>query len=241
MRVILIGSIALLAILLLSVFWWHKRHRKKLRDLDQQIWAWESGALDVSLSPANNWLDYMIRNQGLGYRLFGSSKDVIIEKHEAYRSYFFTYKSLLPLVGRPVQGMIIQFKDHRCTSFAVMRNGLQHSWFKFDVGLPALDLGRYDVGLPADLALFGKTEDEKEIHDFLVEHAFLKSLFENRSWLRFYARHQFVVLYFSADIQDEQESHKALFGLDEKIARSILGEGDIDPVEEIDRLKNSRL
>ena len=238
MGIILTGIFAFAFILLLISFVVHKRRRKKLRDLEQQIWAWESGPLDVSLSPANNWLDYMILNQGLGYRLFGSSKDVVIEKHRAYKSYFFNYKSFFPFFGSPVRGVLIQFKEYTFPSFTMMLQSRQRWFFTFDVGLPLLELDHLNRAVPADLSLYAEAKDEYEVRNFLFEHPFLKHLFENPNWLRLYAKHQFIAIYFSHDIQDEEESAKELFGLDEKIARAILGGENVDPTGAINRLKS---
>ena len=217
---------------------WTSIHKiKQLKALDSQIWAWESGAQDVKYADENSWLNLVIYGKQLGNRYLWAPKNVTLETHEDYKSYNFIYAPIYHIAFGRIRGIVLQFKENfRVPPFSVFPID---GWRPSDEHTP-LSLHVYDRNVPSQYVYAGNLDDEWEIFVFLRELQFLEAIISHPKWDQLYFKDNFVAVYYQSNLSEDYAFSKELFGMDEKIARVLLG-GQLqqtDPAVEIKFLKD---
>ena len=216
----------------------HLRTQRKIRELDQKIFAYESGADKVVSTPRDIWLENLINFKGLSPKMFYRPKDVLVEMHKQYKAYYFVYSTRFSIFNRPLNGLIIQFKNVLMPSFLVSKEEPPQYLVR---SLTKFNLNMFNRAFPPDLHVYGDIKSEREIRDFWKEFVQLKDIFDTPRWETMWVNQSFVVLYFEASRSRTLDLKKEMFGLDETIAQVILGEQHLsnDPAMDIRLLKEN--
>ena len=85
------------------------RTQKRLNAINDQLFAWESGALDVTFADSSEWLNFVLYAKQFDKGPLWKSKNIILEKHNQYKSYHFDYAPNIRPFYQPLHGTLIQF------------------------------------------------------------------------------------------------------------------------------------
>ena len=215
------------------------RTQRKIRELDQKIFAYDSGAEKVTSTLRDVWLENLILFKGLSPRAFYRPKDVLIEMHDQYKAHFFVYSPPFPIFRKPLNGLIIQFRNYSMPSFMVSKEKPSAYWVE---SWSKLNLSSYQIGFPEDLYVYGDPNKERTVQDFWKEFSQLKDIFDVPKWETMWVSQNIVVLYFESNRSRLLDLKREMFGIDEQIASVILGSVSepADAAAEIRVLKNER-
>ncbi len=237
---IILGAVAFIVIAVgISYGSYYLRTQRRIRDIDYTIWALESGAEKVSFSPRDTWLEFLIKERDLSLDNRVKAKNVLIEKHRLYKSFFFDSQSEAGLNSR--KGLLVMLESKSCPRLLIVpteRIGVMHKRF-YD------PLPRAETILPGGISAFYNFRPDQshthiyDAHEFLKTHSGLFEVFQHPGLLELFINQNYVAAYFSHE-SVEYPDNRELFGLDELIAKALLKDHfrANDPAAEIRILKD---
>lgn len=220
---------------------WNYIHKiKELHAIDAQIWAWESGADKVEYEDENERLNLVITAKELGHRYLWAPKSVVTETHEEYKSFNFLFAPIHHIsIGR-TRGIIIQFKDDlEIPQFSIFPKKDWHP--RVGNELVPLNFRDFTDDDPDHVVFEAREEDQWELYIFLRDLNYFNDITNHSKWHQFYAKDNFIAVYFKCNLMDDYALSKELSGLDEKIVQIVRTgsyQDDIDPAVNIQILKD---